>query len=829
MATTLKLSRPNLGTPWGFRIHGGKDFGQPLVVLKVTANSIASQSGLSPGDVLLKINASDASNLTHKAAQDVIKNAGNSVDFVVIKAAGTTTWAPQVAMVTGGQGGQGADQFNTPINMYSDASIAETLSAQAEVLAGGAIGVNFKKNEKKYNYENSEVYKMLQEENSGEENSYESSTYQNSPALGRIVGSFGGGGQQHQQQEKIPPPNPKPLPKQISPAIAKPHPQQQQISPAVVTTPTQPINFQPMVTTPPAPQPSSAPGNTAPLAPGTNICADCERLIVGVFVRVKEKNLHVDCFKCSTCGQSLKNVGYFNINNKLYCDIHAKLVARQQNPGLVAGGMSPVATSAPTAPPATKPFSYTQPLPSLPSLPSQPLPAFQPLPPLASPKFGGGGPAPFQTGFGGPTIISHVTAPKSPNQQPLSQQPAFPSQPSSFPQQQQQQQQNYFESYESKQSKTTTSSTSFSSSEGSKVVWPPAGGVPSIGGGAPAPSGGVAPMETSPKFKQQHVPYQPLNSLLMQQPLIPPTAAPVAPPPASMATPPIRQGGGPQFGVNYSGPIGGGAIGIKPVGGAGGGGGANYGANQNYGGSGPNYGGANQNYGGGQLGGGASYGSGQNKSVGGASQNKTSNFGGGGKSSSSSILANRIGRGILNQPSSRVAVCGVCQKQIRGPFISTATKFYCPSHFSCASCSRDLMEIGFVDLSPNLHCEFCWEANIAPPCAKCSKRIKNECLKAMGRDFHPDCFTCRQCGKKFGKEPFFVEDGAAYCQADWNELFTTKCYGCGFPIEAGDRWVEAMSQNYHSQCFNCSACKKNLEGQSFFAKQGRPFCKSHAR
>jgi LIM domain len=29
----------------------------------------------------------------------------------------------------------------------------------------------------------------------------------------------------------------------------------------------------------------------------------------GVFVRIKEKNLHVDCFKCSTCGSSLKNVG----------------------------------------------------------------------------------------------------------------------------------------------------------------------------------------------------------------------------------------------------------------------------------------------------------------------------------------------------------------------------------------------------------------------------------------------------------------------------------------------------------------------------------------
>lgn len=31
-------------------------------------------------------------------------------------------------------------QFNSPINMYSEQNLAETLSAQAEVLAGGAIG-----------------------------------------------------------------------------------------------------------------------------------------------------------------------------------------------------------------------------------------------------------------------------------------------------------------------------------------------------------------------------------------------------------------------------------------------------------------------------------------------------------------------------------------------------------------------------------------------------------------------------------------------------------------------------------------------------------------
>lgn len=32
-------------------------------------------------------------------------------------------------------------QYNTPVNIYSDKTIAETLSAQTEVLAGGVLGL----------------------------------------------------------------------------------------------------------------------------------------------------------------------------------------------------------------------------------------------------------------------------------------------------------------------------------------------------------------------------------------------------------------------------------------------------------------------------------------------------------------------------------------------------------------------------------------------------------------------------------------------------------------------------------------------------------------
>jgi len=109
------------------------------------------------------------------------------------------------------------------------------------------------------------------------------------------------------------------------------------------------------------------------------------------------------------------------------------------------------------------------------------------------------------------------------------------------------------------------------------------------------------------------------------------------------------------------------------------------------------------------------------------------------------------------------------------------------------------------------------------------KLVSQNCLKAMGKTFHPECFVCAYCGKIFANSPFYLEDGLPYCEEDWNELFTTKCVSCGFPIEAGDRWVEALNNNYHSQCFNCTLCKKNLEGKGFFVKAGKPFCKSHAR
>jgi len=197
------------------------------------------------------------------------------------------------------------------------------------------------------------------------------------------------------------------------------------------------------------------------------------------------------------------------------------------------------------------------------------------------------------------------------------------------------------------------------------------------------------------------------------------------------------------------------------------------------------------------------------------------------------VTAPKRGRGEIceQQPGMRAPICGACDAHIRGPFITALGRSWCLSHFTCsqATCQKSLQETGFVEEKGHLYCEECYGKYLAPDCEKCRKKILGNCLKAMGKTFHPECFVCAYCGKIFANSPFYLEDGLPYCEEDWNELFTTKCVSCGFPIEAGDRWVEALNNNYHSQCFNCTLCKKNLEGKGFFVKAGKPFCKSHAR
>ncbi|EJD75456.1 hypothetical protein LOAG_17404 [Loa loa] len=176
------------------------------------------------------------------------------------------------------------------------------------------------------------------------------------------------------------------------------------------------------------------------------------------------------------------------------------------------------------------------------------------------------------------------------------------------------------------------------------------------------------------------------------------------------------------------------------------------------------------------------------------------------------------GRGTLHTQSNCVSRCEDCKQEIRGAYVLANGLAYCPDHFICSNraCGRKLLDIGFVEENGHKYCERCFETEIAPRCAKCNQPITADCLNALQKQWHPHCFVCTHCHNPFGNSAFFLEQGQPYCETDWNTLFTTKCVSCHYPIEAGDRWVEALGAAFHSNCFNCTVLIRYLSFKPVF-------------
>ncbi|XP_053113548.1 PDZ and LIM domain protein 5 isoform X4 [Hemicordylus capensis] len=176
----------------------------------------------------------------------------------------------------------------------------------------------------------------------------------------------------------------------------------------------------------------------------------------------------------------------------------------------------------------------------------------------------------------------------------------------------------------------------------------------------------------------------------------------------------------------------------------------------------------------------------------------------------------------------RTPMCAQCNQVIRGPFLVALGKSWHPEEFNCAHCKTSMAYIGFVEEKGALYCEGCYEKFFAPDCARCQRKVLGEVINALKQTWHVSCFVCVACHKPIRNNVFHLEDGDPYCETDYYALFGTMCHGCEFPIEAGDRFLEALGHTWHDTCFVCSVCCESLEGQTFFSKKDKPLCKKHA-
>ncbi|XP_061229704.1 LIM domain-binding protein 3 isoform X2 [Neopsephotus bourkii] len=191
------------------------------------------------------------------------------------------------------------------------------------------------------------------------------------------------------------------------------------------------------------------------------------------------------------------------------------------------------------------------------------------------------------------------------------------------------------------------------------------------------------------------------------------------------------------------------------------------------------------------------------------------------------------GRGTVQRAerfpaSSRTPLCGHCNSIIRGPFLVAMGRSWHPEEFNCAYCKKSLADMCFVEEQNSVYCERCYEQFFAPTCARCHTKIMGEVMHALRQTWHTSCFVCAACKMPFGNSLFHMEDGEPYCEKDYIALFSTKCHGCDFPVEAGDKFIEALGHTWHDTCFICAVCHVNLEGQPFYSKKDKPLCKKHA-
>ncbi|KAH1166397.1 PDZ and LIM domain protein 7 isoform X6 [Mauremys mutica] len=177
---------------------------------------------------------------------------------------------------------------------------------------------------------------------------------------------------------------------------------------------------------------------------------------------------------------------------------------------------------------------------------------------------------------------------------------------------------------------------------------------------------------------------------------------------------------------------------------------------------------------------------------------------------------------------SKTPICYQCNKVIRGRYLVALGHYYHPEEFMCCQCRKVLDEGGFFEEKGSVFCPKCYDMRYAPSCAKCKKRIGGEIMHALKMTWHVQCFTCAACRTPIRNRAFYMEEGQPYCERDYEKMFGTKCRGCDFKIDAGDRFLEALGFSWHDTCFVCAICQVSLEGKTFYSKKDKPLCKSHA-
>lgn len=101
------------------------------------------------------------------------------------------------------------------------------------------------------------------------------------------------------------------------------------------------------------------------------------------------------------------------------------------------------------------------------------------------------------------------------------------------------------------------------------------------------------------------------------------------------------------------------------------------------------------------------------------------------------------------------------------------------------------------------YCHLDFHELFSPRCRSCKTPIEGEVVVACGGTWHAGHFFCAECGDPFNSESRFVEkDGYAWCVGCYQKRYSGKCKKCKKPVT--ETVVKALGGEWHEECFCCT-------------------------
>ncbi|TEA20140.1 LIM domain-containing protein [Colletotrichum sidae] len=119
------------------------------------------------------------------------------------------------------------------------------------------------------------------------------------------------------------------------------------------------------------------------------------------------------------------------------------------------------------------------------------------------------------------------------------------------------------------------------------------------------------------------------------------------------------------------------------------------------------------------------------------------------------------------------------------------------------------------------YCHLDWHELYAPRCKHCKTPIIGEHVVALGEHWHYGHFFCAECGDPFEKGMTHIEkDGYAWCincQTKRTERRAPKCKKCKIAVIG--QYIKALGGEWHDECFRCASCQGGFDDGQIFPKE----------